>query len=74
MRSLFVSKKFGKKFFDDAYFSGPKNFPEKFFCKAYFRGSLFETDFLGKNIFDKLSGLYSKKPPGSPGGGGSAPG
>ena len=38
---------------------------------ATFGRSLFETDFLGKKIYDKLFGLYSKKPPGTGGGGGS---
>lgn len=37
-------------------------------------GLLFEVEFLGKKICDKLSGLYSKKPPGTGGGGGSGPG
>ena len=64
-----------------------KNFPEKFFCVSYFRGavsvrgisvffwgSLFQSDFLGKKICDKLFGLYSKKTRGTGGGGGSGPG
>ena len=63
MGSLFDVKNFWKKFFDDAYFSGPKNSGEKFFCDTYFRwgnsemdfslflcGSLFGGEFLGKNI------------------------
>ena len=40
-------------------------FGEKIFLK---NGTfIFEVDFLGKNIFDKLFGPYSKKPRGSPG-------
>ena len=38
---------------------------------GYFGKSLFEIDFLGKKIHDKLFALYSKKPPGTGRGGGS---
>ena len=64
-----------------------KNFQKKFFCDAYFseviltryfrlflRESLFEVDFLGKKICNKLFALYRQKNPGTGGGGGSGPG
>ena len=53
---------------------GTKKFRKKFFGEAYFRESLFQTDFLGKNFIDKLSGLIWQKTPGTGGGGGSGGG
>jgi hypothetical protein len=44
---------------------------KNFFAMSTFRGSLFETDFLGKKIYDKLSGLIWQKNPGTGRGGGS---
>ena len=60
---FFKTKNFLEKFFDDAYFRGmisARDFP-------LLRGSLFEAEILGKNIFDKLFGPYSEKSLGSPG-------
>ena len=53
------------------HFLKRKSWGKNFLTMATFGRSLFETDFLGKKIYDKLFGLYSKKPPGTGGGGGS---
>ena len=37
IKALSHIKNSGKKFFDNAYFSGPKKFPEKFFGEGYFQ-------------------------------------
>lgn len=51
--------------FLQSYFFPASTFGRKIFGKY---GTLvFGFDFLGKNIFDKLFGPYSKKPPWSPG-------
>ena len=57
--------------FLQGHFLRRKNSGKNFFAMPTFRGSLFEVDFLGKKICDKLSGLYSKKTRGTGGGGGS---
>ena len=63
-------KNLRKKFFGISYFRGAVS-PVDF---SLFRGSLFRTDFLGKNFVDKLFTPYSEKTPGLPGGGGSGGG
>ena len=75
MKSIFWGKNFFEKpTFASHFLKSIFSFWREDFWKVYFIKSLFQIDFLGKKIYDKLFALYRQKTPGTGRGGGSGSG
>ena len=75
LRGIFWGKNFFEKpTFASHFLKSIFSFWREDFWKVYFIKSLFQIDFFGKKIYDKLFALYRQKTPGTGGGGGSGSG